>query len=67
MNTPGYSAEASLYRKNEFHHSYIINVVHDSDNIVPAMRGPLADCACCIFFDKYKCCRDCVEAILDQF
>jgi hypothetical protein len=74
MKMPGFNAEASLYRNGESYHLYSIDIAYDtssivsaSDIVVPARTGPVSDCACCIFLDKYNCCRDCVEAILNSF
>lgn len=68
MNMPGFAAEASLHRGREPYHSPSItsgaNTGSAGDIVIPARVGPAGDCACCIFLDKYKCCRDCVEAIL---
>ncbi len=68
MNMPGFAAEASLYKSREPYRSGSSargpNTSSTGDFVVLA-SGPVSDCACCIFLDKYNCCRDCVEAILN--
>jgi hypothetical protein len=66
MNMPGFSAEMSLNRDRGPYISPSVSGANSSaGNVVVLARvGPVSDCACCIFSDKYKCCRDCVEAIL---
>jgi len=68
MSMPGFGAEMSLNRGRESYRSRSIsgdNNLSSTHNVVVLARlGPVSDCACCIFLDKYNCCRDCVEAIL---
>ena len=72
MKIPRFTAEASVYKSSESYHTDAMQLAAERVSagrgvgvVVPARIGPVADCACCIFLDKYKCCRDCVEAILN--
>ena len=62
MTMPQFTAGLSLYKNTSSYRRGRSGKAADGA-IVPA--GPVGECACCIFQDKYSCCASCVETLLD--